>query len=60
MRPLAAIGGAFGDILGGRLTLLAIVNLVLAYGPSLLLWGVFAFFPARYMLRRLTAGTKAL
>src|SRR5690242_7163676 len=30
MRPLAAIGGAFGDILGGRLTLLAIVNLVLA------------------------------
>lgn len=30
MRPLAAIAGAFGDILGGRLTLLAIVNLVLA------------------------------
>ena len=30
MRPLAAIGGALGDILGGRLTLLAIVNLVLA------------------------------
>ncbi|MBS0384814.1 MAG: EI24 domain-containing protein [Proteobacteria bacterium] len=30
MRPLAAIGGAFGDILGGRLTLLAILNLVLA------------------------------
>ena len=30
MRPLAAIGGAFGDILGGRLTFLAIVNLVLA------------------------------
>jgi uncharacterized protein involved in cysteine biosynthesis len=30
MRPLAAIGAAFGDILFGRLTLLAIVNLVLA------------------------------
>jgi uncharacterized protein involved in cysteine biosynthesis len=30
MRPLAAIGGALGDILGGRLTFLAIVNLVLA------------------------------
>lgn len=30
MRPLAAIGGALGDILFGRLTLLAIVNLVLA------------------------------
>jgi uncharacterized protein involved in cysteine biosynthesis len=30
MRPLAAIGGALGDILGGRLTLLAIVNLALA------------------------------
>ena len=30
MRPLAAISGALGDILGGRLTLLAIVNLVLA------------------------------
>jgi uncharacterized protein involved in cysteine biosynthesis len=29
-RPVAAIGGAFGDILAGRLTLLAIVNLVLA------------------------------
>jgi uncharacterized protein involved in cysteine biosynthesis len=29
-RPVAAIGGAIGDILGGRLTLLAIVNLVLA------------------------------
>lgn len=30
MRPLAALGGAFGDILFGRLTLLAILNLILA------------------------------
>lgn len=30
MGPVAAIGSAIGDILGGRLTLLAIVNLVLA------------------------------
>ncbi|MFT3727458.1 MAG: EI24 domain-containing protein [Terricaulis sp.] len=30
MGPIAAIGSALGDILGGRLTLLAIVNLVLA------------------------------
>lgn len=30
MRPLAAIGAAFGDILFGRLTLLAILNLILA------------------------------
>jgi uncharacterized protein involved in cysteine biosynthesis len=30
MRPLAAIGAAFGDILFGRLTLLAILNLALA------------------------------
>ena len=29
-RPVAAIGSAVGDILGGRLTGLAIVNLVLA------------------------------
>lgn len=29
-RPVAAIGSAIGDILGGRLTVLAIINLVLA------------------------------
>jgi len=34
-RPVAAIGGAFGDILAGRLTLLAIVNLALAVVISL-------------------------
>jgi hypothetical protein len=32
---------------------ISFVNFVLSYGPSLLLWAALAFFPARYVRRRL-------
>jgi hypothetical protein len=34
---------------------IALVNVALYYGPSILLWIALAFFPARYVRRRLTA-----
>ena len=35
--------------------LIGLVNAALYYGPSLLFWGALAFFPARYIRRKLTA-----
>jgi hypothetical protein len=34
---------------------IAIVNAMLYYGPSILLWAAFAFFPVRNLWRRLAA-----
>jgi hypothetical protein len=35
--------------------LIGLVNAVLYYGPSILLWAALAFFPIRYLRRKLTA-----
>lgn len=36
---------------------IALVNLLLSYGPSVLLWGLFALLPVRFLLRRLATKT---